>query len=193
MTGENTIKHNKMLCLLLAAVLLLGTLPAALAAALPVDTGQAAEPAPESSTAPTEEGTEATEVSRPELPEESAPETAPPVPEEAAEPQEPSAGETLPAGVPADTDAPMAEDAVSPQAPVNGTVTRSDDINGKYYFWGDAVHTYRFTYADGTAATANLGGMCIHYVDGEIAYCVEPNVSLPLNRDGSPGGLRAFA
>ncbi len=87
----------------------------------------------------------------------------------------------------------MAEDAVSPQAPVNGTVTRSDDINGKYYFWGDAVHTYRFTYADGTAATANLGGMCIHYVDGKIAYCVEPNVSLPLNRDGSPGGLRAFA
>ena len=61
------MKHNKMLCLLLAAVLLLGTLSAALAAALPVGTGQAAEPAPESSTAPTEEGTEATEVSRPEL------------------------------------------------------------------------------------------------------------------------------
>ena len=176
------MKHNlhKMLCLLLAAVLLLGTLSAALAAALPVGTGQAAEPAPEASTAPTKEGTEPTEVSQP-------------VPEETAEPQEPPAGETLPVDVPADADAPITEDAVSPQGSVTGTVTRSDDINGYYYFWGDAIHTYHFTYADGTAATANLGGMCIHYVDGEIAYCVEPNVSLPLNRDGSPGGLRAFA
>ena len=43
------MKHNlhKMLCLLLVAVLLWGTLPAALAIALPVDTGQAAESAPE--------------------------------------------------------------------------------------------------------------------------------------------------
>ncbi len=72
---------------------------------------------------------------------------------------------------------PITEDAVSPQGSVTGTVTRSDDINGYYYFWGDAIHTYHFTYADGTAATANLGGMCIHYVDGEIAYCIEPNVS----------------
>ena len=158
------MKHNKMLCLLLAAVLLLGTLSAALAAALPVGTGQAAEPAPEASTAPTKEGTEPTEVSQP-------------VPEETAEPQEPPAGETLPVDVPADADAPITEDAVSPQGSVTGTVTRSDDINGYYYFWGDAIHTYHFTYADGTAATANLGGMCIHYVDGEIAYCIEPNVS----------------
>ncbi len=160
------MKHNlhKMLCLLLVAVLLWGTLPVALATALPVDTGQAAEPAPEASTAPTKEGTEPTEVSQP-------------VPEETAEPQEPSAGETLPVDVPADADAPITEDAVSPQGSVTGTVTRSDDINGYYYFWGDAIHTYHFTYADGTAATANLGGMCIHYVDGEIAYCIEPNVS----------------
>ena len=160
------MKHNlhKMLCLLLVAVLLWGTLPVALATALPVDTGQAAEPAPEASTAPTKEGTEPTEVSQP-------------VPEETAEPQEPPAGETLPVDVPADADAPITEDAVSPQGSVTGTVTRSDDINGYYYFWGDAIHTYHFTYADGTAATANLGGMCIHYVDGEIAYCIEPNVS----------------
>ena len=160
------MKHNlhKMLCLLLVAVLLWGTLPVALATALPVDSGQAAEPAPEASTAPTKEGTEPTEVSQP-------------VPEETAEPQEPPAGETLPVDVPADADAPITEDAVSPQGSVTGTVTRSDDINGYYYFWGDAIHTYHFTYADGTAATANLGGMCIHYVDGEIAYCIEPNVS----------------
>ena len=160
------MKHNlhKMLCLLLVAVLLWGPLPVALATALPVDTGQAAEPAPEASTAPTKEGTEPTEVSQP-------------VPEETAEPQEPPAGETLPVDVPADADAPITEDAVSPQGSVTGTVTRSDDINGYYYFWGDAIHTYHFTYADGTAATANLGGMCIHYVDGEIAYCIEPNVS----------------
>ena len=160
------MKHNlhKMLCLLLVAVLLWGTLPVALATALPVDTGQAAEPAPEASTAPTKEGTEPTEVSQP-------------VPEKTAEPQEPPAGETLPVDVPADADAPITEDAVSPQGSVTGTVTRSDDINGYYYFWGDAIHTYHFTYADGTAATANLGGMCIHYVDGEIAYCIEPNVS----------------
>ena len=160
------MKHNlhKMLCLLLVAVLPWGTLPVALATALPVDTGQAAEPAPEASTAPTKEGTEPTEVSQP-------------VPEETAEPQEPPAGETLPVDVPADADAPITEDAVSPQGSVTGTVTRSDDINGYYYFWGDAIHTYHFTYADGTAATANLGGMCIHYVDGEIAYCIEPNVS----------------
>ena len=160
------MKHNlhKMLCLLLVAVLLWGTLPVALATALPVDTRQAAEPAPEASTAPTKEGTEPTEVSQP-------------VPEETAEPQEPPAGETLPVDVPADADAPITEDAVSPQGSVTGTVTRSDDINGYYYFWGDAIHTYHFTYADGTAATANLGGMCIHYVDGEIAYCIEPNVS----------------
>ena len=173
------MKHNlhKMLCLLLVAVLLWGTLPAALAIALPVDTGQAAESAPEASTAPTKEETEPTEVSQPEVPEESAPETAPPVPEEAAEPQEPPAGETLPVDVPTGADAPITEDAVSPQGSVTGTVTRSDDINGYYYFWGDAIHTYHFTYADGTAATANLGGMCIHYVDGEIAYCIEPNVS----------------
>ena len=61
------MKHNlhKMLCLLLVAVLLWGTLPVALATALPVDTGQAAEPAPEASTAPTKEGTEPTEVSQP--------------------------------------------------------------------------------------------------------------------------------
>ena len=95
------MKHNlhKMLCLLLVAVLLWGTLPVALATALPVDTGQAAEPAPEASTAPTKEGTEPTEVSQP-------------VPEETAEPQEPPAGETLPVDVPADADAPITEDAV---------------------------------------------------------------------------------
>ena len=63
-----------------------------------------------------------------------------------------------------------AEDIVSPQGSVTGTVTRSDYINGYYYFWGDEVRTYNFTYADGTAATAHIGGMGIHYVDGEIAF-----------------------
>ena len=75
-----------------------------------------------------------------------------------------------------------AEDIVSPQGSVTGTVTRSDYINGYYYFWGDEVRTYNFTYADGTAATAHIGGMGIHYVDGEIAFCIEPNV-------GSTSGL----
>lgn len=74
------------------------------------------------------------------------------------------------------------EDIVSPQGSVTGTVTRSDYINGYYYFWGDEVRTYNFTYADGTAATAHIGGMGIHYVDGNIAFCIEPNV-------GSTSGL----
>ena len=70
--------------------------------------------------------------------------------------------------------APSTEAPISPQASVTGNLTRSDYINGKYYFWGDAVRTYQFTYADGTAVTAKVGGMCIHYVDGVVAYCIEP-------------------
>ncbi len=60
------------------------------------------------------------------------------------------------------------QDASSPQASVTGTVTRSDDINGKYYFWGDAVRTYLFTYADGAAVTAKVGG----YVHPLCGWCV---------------------
>lgn len=122
--------HLKRICLLLAAVLVFGLFPTAIAAEIPADT----EP-----TIPTMET--------------------------------PMVETVLPA-----------ENAVSPQGSVTGTVTRSDYINGYYYFWGDEVRTYNFTYADGTAATAHIGGMGIHYVDGEIAFCVEPNV-------GSTSGL----
>lgn len=77
---------------------------------------------------------------------------------------------------------------------MTGTVTRSDDINGKYYFWGDAVRTYQFTYADGTAVTAKVGGMCIHYVDGVVAYCIEPGTGSSHNvtYTGTPGEESAF-
>lgn len=122
--------HLKRICLLLAAILLFGLFPTAIAAEIPADT----EP-------------------------------------------------TIPAmETPMEELALPAEDTVSPQGSVTGTVTRSDYINGYYYFWGDEVRTYSFTYADGTAATAHIGGMGIHYVDGEIAFCVEPNV-------GSTSGL----
>lgn len=59
-------------------------------------------------------------------------------------------------------------------ASVTGTVTRTDKIDPELYFWGDAVRSYNFTYADGANVTASLGGFCLHYVDGGIAYCIEP-------------------
>lgn len=59
-------------------------------------------------------------------------------------------------------------------ASVTGTVTRSDKVDPELYFWGDAVRSYNFNYADGTNVTASLGGFCLHYVDGGIAYCIEP-------------------
>ncbi len=64
----------------------------------------------------------------------------------------------------------------------------------KYYFWGDAVRTYQFTYADGTAVTAKVGGMCIHYVDGVVAYCIEPGTGSSHNvtYTGTPGEESAF-
>ena len=146
----------KVLCLLLAVALLLGLFPTALAAELPESSGQPTETMPEESTAPFEETTESesTEPAQEMTPQETAPST-----------EEDIAIEEIPI----DEEAP-----ISPQASVTGNLTRSDYINGKYYFWGDAVRTYQFTYADGTAVTAKVGGMCIHYVDGVVAYCIEP-------------------
>ena len=67
--------------------------------------------------------------------------------------------------------------AVPASASTTGLVTKSDSINSALYFWGGMSNTYNFTYADGTSATANLGGMCTHYVDGKVAYCIEPQTS----------------
>lgn len=164
----------KALCLLLAVALLLGVFPAALAAELPESSEQPTETTPDESTVPLEETMEPepTEPFQETEPLETAPLT-----EENVVIEE----------LPIDEEAPVAVE--SPQASVTGTLTRSDYINGKYYFWGDEVRTYQFTYADGSTATIKLGGMCLHYVDGKIAYCIEPQVSSSHNISytGTPG------
>ena len=171
--------YLRILSLLLACAFLLGMLPAAFAAEIPEET---ANTEPEVSTAPAEETTTPEEK---EVEAESfAPlETSPEIPGEEPQPTENVS-----------TNLEAAEDASSPQASVTGTVTRSDDINGKYYFWGDAVRTYQFTYADGTAVTAKVGGICIHYVDGVVAYCIEPGTGSSHNvtYTGTPGEESAF-
>ena len=171
--------YLKILSLLLACAFLLGMLPAAFAAEIPEET---ANTEPEVSTAPTEETT---------TPEEKEVEAESFAPLEIS--PEPPGGEPQPTEN-VSTNLEAAEDAISPQASVTGTVTRSDDINGKYYFWGDAVRTYQFTYADGTAVTAKVGGMCIHYVDGVVAYCIEPGTGSSHNvtYTGTPGEESAF-
>ena len=166
----------KVLCLLLAVALLLDIFPAALAAELPESSEQPTETTLDESTAPLEETTEPEPT---EPTQETEPlETAPPAGEDTAIEE-----------IPIDEEAP-----ISPQTSVTGTVTRSDDINGKYYFWGDAVRTYQFTYADGTAVTAKVGGICIHYVDGIVAYCIEPGTGSSHNvtYTGTPGEESAF-
>lgn len=171
--------YLKILSLLLACAFLLGMLPAAFAAEIPEET---ANTEPEVSTVPTEETT---------TPEEKEVEAESFAPLETS--PEPPGGEPQPTEN-VSTNLEAAEDAISPQASVTGTVTRSDDINGKYYFWGDAVRTYQFTYADGTAVTAKVGGMCIHYVDGVVAYCIEPGTGSSHNvtYTGTPGEESAF-
>ena len=171
--------YLKILSLLLACAFLLGMLPAAFAAEILEET---ANTEPEVSTAPTEETT---------TPEEKEMEAGSFAPLETS--PEPPDGEPQPTEN-VSTNWEAAEDAISPQASVTGTVTRSDDINGKYYFWGDAVRTYQFTYADGTAVTAKVGGMCIHYVDGVVAYCIEPGTGSSHNvaYTGTPGEESAF-
>lgn len=66
-------------------------------------------------------------------------------------------------------------------ASVTGTVTRSDKVNSSLYFWGGSMQTFSFSYADGAAVTYRFGGFCLHYVDGKIAYCIEPQVGTTTN------------
>ena len=66
-------------------------------------------------------------------------------------------------------------------ASVTGTVTRSDKVNSSLYFWGGSMQTFSFSYADGAAVTYRFGGFCLHYVDGKIAYCIEPQVGTTSN------------
>ena len=167
----------KALCLLLAVALLLGMFPAALAAELPESSEQHTETTPDESTAPLEEATEL----EPTEQETEPMETAPLMEEDVAIEEIPMDEETTAA-------------TESTQASVTGNLTRSDYINGKYYFWGDEVRTYQFTYADGSTATAKLGGMCLHYVDGKIAYCIEPQVSSSHNISytGTPGDESSY-
>ena len=204
---------RRILSLLLAAVLLLGLFPAALAAP---DTAEARPPEEEAPTVPAETAAvpeeevptdpEPTEPET-EAPEESAPaQTEPSAPADTASLDAPAEEtpptEEIPVGAedaapdaPMDTEENPALDIhAGPQSSVTGTVTRSDDINGKYYFWGDAVRDYSFTYADGAAVTAHVGGMCIHYVDGEVAYCIEPNVGSAneVIYDGAAGAESSF-
>lgn len=144
----------KLLCLLLAGVLLLGSLPTAFAASMdtaeidpvggdPPDTGQVE--AEETEIAPSEETTPEPEA----LP--------PPVfPDEIVGFIQPNSDD-LSSGV-------------------TGRLQRSSSIDGKYYFWGSEMKTYTFSYADGTSVTLSLGGSCIHYVNSKVAYCLQPEV-----------------
>lgn len=167
------MKHISLnvLCLLLAAALLLGIFPIALAAELPESSGQPTETTLDESTTSLEEATEP-------QPTEPAQETEPPAEEDTAIEKIPIATET----------------PISPQGSITGNLTRSDYIDGKYYFWGDAVRTYQFTYADGTAVIAKVGGICIHYVDGVVAYCIEPGTGSSHNvtYTGTPGEESTF-
>ena len=204
---------RRILSLLLAAVLLWGLFPAALAAPDTAEARPPEEDAPtvpaETAAVPEEEVPTDPEPTEPETeaPEESAPaQTEPSAPADTASLDAPAEEtpptEEIPAGAedaapdaPMDTEENPALDIhAGPQSSVTGTVTRSDDINGKYYFWGDAVRDYNFTYADGAAVTAHVGGMCIHYVDGEVAYCVEPNVGSAneVIYDGAAGAESSF-
>ncbi|MBR7027454.1 MAG: Cys-Gln thioester bond-forming surface protein [Bacteroidales bacterium] len=51
----------------------------------------------------------------------------------------------------------------------------------KYIFYGTDYLTFPVTYYDGTSATARMAGMNIHYIDGKVAYCLEPQASSTAN------------
>ncbi|MBQ2748789.1 MAG: carboxypeptidase regulatory-like domain-containing protein [Clostridia bacterium] len=57
-----------------------------------------------------------------------------------------------------------------------GTLIKSKNIDSDLYFWGGDVLDYTFTYADGSPGEAHIGGMNIHYINGKVAYCIEPGV-----------------
>lgn len=147
----------KLLCLLLAGILLLGSLPVAFAASM--DAGQID---PVGGDPPDTGSVEATGET----------ETAPP--EEEIQPQEPESPK--PPIFPDEIIGYVQPDSDIPTSGTTGTLTRSSSLNGKYYFWGSEMKTYTFRYADGTSITTSLGGMCIHYVNGKVAYCLQPEV-----------------
>ena len=51
----------------------------------------------------------------------------------------------------------------------------------KYIFYGYEYLDFPVTYYDGTTATAHIAGMNIHYIDGKVAYCLEPQATSTAN------------
>lgn len=51
----------------------------------------------------------------------------------------------------------------------------------KYVFYGVEYWDFPVTYYDGTSATAHMSGMNIHYIDGQVAYCLEPQATSTAN------------
>lgn len=72
---------------------------------------------------------------------------------------------------------------VSVFADSNTKITKSNAINGDYYYWGGQMIQYMFTYYDGTTITTNHGGFALHYagenvtsiVGAQVAYCIKPD------------------
>ena len=51
----------------------------------------------------------------------------------------------------------------------------------KYVFYGNDYLDFPVSYYDGTSATARMSGMNIHYIDGKVAYCLEPQAASTAN------------
>lgn len=79
-------------------------------------------------------------------------------------------------------------------ASITGNLTRSDYISSYYYFWGDESRIYTYKYADGTTATATVGGLAMHYIDGQVAYCIEPGAKShhDITYNGTDGDASSF-
>ena len=60
---------------------------------------------------------------------------------------------------------------------VTPVLAESETMKIKYIFWGTTYRNYSFTYDDGTTATARMAGMNIHFLNGQVAYCLEPQKS----------------
>lgn len=51
----------------------------------------------------------------------------------------------------------------------------------KYLFYGYEYQNFTVNYDDGTTGTARMAGMTVHYLDNQVAYCLEPQVESNAN------------
>lgn len=51
----------------------------------------------------------------------------------------------------------------------------------KYLFYGYEYLNFTVNYDDGTTGTARMAGMTVHYLDDQVAYCLEPQVESNAN------------